>query len=351
MTRSAGLFAAFLAIAAICAAAGPSARAAEGLNPVVMRVNSKPVTRFEVQLEIERLLPTASYHGRVSDEAWARVVDEALEDAIGNELAYQDAVSRGVKIPGKPVDQVEKAAIQRAGSEDAFENLLKAEGLVREDFRRFQTKKLLAAKRQEQVMAGIAEKASLTDADLAKYYKENKQKFSYPPSVDAQHLLVGVPPWSSAEEWKAGKERAAAIAKRARAGEDFTKLVQENSSDEASKKDGGKLASLHGGRYAKMVEKAVEGLGPGEVGGPVRSLYGFHVVKLLARNPRRQLSFAEINKEQLRKDLRSKLFEEGLEAWRGSLRKNARIVTDEEQTRLIRSGRRAAAPGSGHPPK
>ena len=315
---------------------------AEEINPVLAVVNGKSVTRWEVQLEIERLLPTASYHGRVSDEAWERVVTEAVEDAIGNELAYQEALARGVKIPGKPVDQVEKGAIRQAGSRKEFEKRLRAEGLTRDDFREFQTKKLLAAKRQAQVLAESAEAIALADADLAKYYEENKGKFALPPSVDAQHLLISVPPWASKEEWAQGERRARWIAKRARAKEDFTKLVETYSGDKESKKTGGKLKSMHGGRFAATIESAVAKIEPGDVAGPVKSIYGYHIVKLLARNPRRQLALEEIDKEQLRNDLRNKFLEEGMENWRHGLRKNAEVVLDEEQVELLRSGHRTA---------
>lgn len=329
-----------LLLAALCA---PIA-GAEEFNPVLAVVNGKPVTRWEVQLEIERLLPRASYHGRVSDEAWERVVTQAVEDAIGNELACQEALARGVKIPEKPVDQVEKGAIRQAGSRKELEKRLRAEGLTLDDFREFQKKKLLAAKRQAQVLAEIAEAIALADADLAKYYEENKEKFALPPSVDAQHLLISVPPWASKEEWAQGERRARWIAKRARAKEDFTKLVETYSGDKESKKTGGKLKSMHGGRFAATIESAVAKIEPGEVAEPVKSIYGFHVVKLLARNPRRQLAFEEIDKEQLRNDLRARFLEEGMESWQNGLREKAEVVFDQNQVDLFRSEGRTAKP-------
>ncbi len=58
---------------------------------------------------------------------------------------------------------------------------------------------------------------------------------------------------------------------------------------------------------------------PGEIAGPVKSMYGWHIIKLVEDNPPRQLSFEDMKgklRQQLEKEQREKLYE----AWMSSLR-------------------------------
>jgi parvulin-like peptidyl-prolyl isomerase len=315
-------------------------------NPtVVVRVNGVGVTRLEVYAEINRILPMASYHGSVSPEAWKRVVDEALAAAVERELEYQEAAKRGLQIPKEKLDKVEKETIERAGSEKAFRESLQASGSSREEFRRFKRKSLLVEKLRKQVAAGIEKRQAPSDAELERYYAKNREKFVIPPSVDIQHILLRVPPWASAEEWKRGERRAKWIAKRARSGEDFTRLAKIYSDDQETKAAGGVLKAVHEGSLMSSIEKLVGTLTPGAVGGPVRSLYGYHVVKLLARHPARQLEFNQINREQLRADLRRMAIRDAMDDWQRGLRKGAQVVFDQDQVDLLRSPSASAGKG------
>jgi len=319
--------------------------------PVVARVNGAPVTRMDVFLQVERILPMASYHGGLKADAWRRVVDRALDAATDRELVYQDALKRGLEVPKKRLEEIESQTIAQAGSKKAFEDWLRARNISREEFREFQRKDEIAANLERQVLAEKEGKAPPSDADLKQYYDANRAKFVVPPSMDVQHLLIRVPAWASPEEWKRGETRAGWIAKRGKAGEDFGRLVRMYSDDQDSKASGGRLSTVHGGRFAEPIEKVVEGLKPGQIGGPVRSLYGYHVVKLLARTPARQLKFAEIDHEQLRTDLRRLAIRDAIDDWHRGLRKGARVVVDQAQVDMLRSPPGSAAKGSTTPPR
>ncbi|MDP3937720.1 MAG: SurA N-terminal domain-containing protein, partial [Deltaproteobacteria bacterium] len=202
-------------IAAAVLVCFPPAALAGQPEPVVARVNGVPLTPLAVKSEIEKLLPAASYHGSIATESWQRVVDRAIENAVQSELAYQEAVKRGIKIDKDLIDEREKASIARAGSEDVFEEALEANGLSREDFRGQAKKALLVEILHARVLKDIVAQAQVTDADLKTYYEDNTGKFIVPESVDVQHLLIQVPPWGSMEQWEQAKRRSEWIAKRA----------------------------------------------------------------------------------------------------------------------------------------
>ena len=336
-------------IGAVALLAPVGARSATNSPSVVIRVNSTPVTRTDVWLEMERILPMASYHGSLDKEAWQRVVDQALDAATDRELIYQAAVKKGFKVADKRLEEIETVMIGRTGSKKAFEDWLRGRGLSHKEFLEIQRRYEVAAALERQVLGEIQGKAPPSDAELRAYYDANRSKFMVPPSTDVQHLLVQVQPWASTEDWKHGESRARWITKRARSGEDFGRLVTQYSDDKESKESDGRMSSIHEGRFAQPIEEMVAGLEPGQIGGPVRSLYGYHVVKLLARHPARQLDYAQVDREQLRADLRRKTIQDAIDDWHRGLRKDAQVVFDQAQVELLRSPPASAAKGPKAP--
>ncbi|OGP83282.1 MAG: hypothetical protein A2Y95_03920 [Deltaproteobacteria bacterium RBG_13_65_10] len=336
-------------ISLLAALASPLVARGKAADSVVARVNGVPVTRIDVRREIDRLLPMASYHGRIDQEAWKRVVNDAVQAATDRELLYQAARKQGLSVSGKVLDQIESRWIARAGSRKSLDEWLEARGLSPNEFRDLLRKDQLVETMEKKVSTQIESRPAPSDAELKKYYEENRNKFMIPPSADIQHILVRVQPWQPEEEWKRAEKRAAWIAKRGRTGEGFDRLARTYSDDPESKKTGGRMNEVHEGSLTGPVEALVKGLEPGGIGGPVRSLYGYHIVKLVARHPARQLAFAQINREQLRTDLRRKAIREGMDGWRRGLRKNARIVLDQGEIELLRSpgGNAPSEPGAG----
>lgn len=113
---------------------------------------------------------------------------------------------------------------------------------------------------------------------LRKIYEENVAKYSEPEQVRARHILIGVDrnqPGSDAE----GKAKIEALAARAQK-EDFAKLAKENSDDPGSKEKGGDLGYFSRGRMVPEFEEAAFSAEPGKVAGPIRSDFGYHLIKV-----------------------------------------------------------------------
>lgn len=96
----------------------------------------------------------------------------------------------------------------------------------------------------------------------------------------ASHILISAPEASSAEEKKAAREKAEALLKRLKAGEDFAQLARENSSDPSSSR-GGDLGWFSEGRMVEPFEKAVFGKNEaGLVDKVVETTYGYHLINV-----------------------------------------------------------------------
>lgn len=304
--------------------------------PVLARVNGEPVPRLAVEIQVNRILPMASYHGSVDQETWGRVVDQAVQAAAEQTAIAQAARKEGLKISGKQLDGLEESWVQKAGSKEAFKSWLEQQGLSSDEFREVLRNDQLAEALESKAAAKFEARPPPSDADLRKYYDENREKFMRPPSMDIQHILFRVQPWQPQAEWARVKKRADWIAKRARSGEDFAHLAELYSDDAATKDQGGRMLGVHEGALTAPLQNLAAGLKPGAIGGPVRSLYGYHILKLLARHPARQLDFADLDRDRLRADLRRQRIADAKEAWRRGLLKDARIELDRSQIDLLR---------------
>jgi parvulin-like peptidyl-prolyl isomerase len=101
--------------------------------------------------------------------------------------------------------------------------------------------------------------------------------------VNVSHILVSVDANGGPEADAAAKAKAEALLARAKAGEDFATLAKENTADPTGKENGGQLPPFGRGQMVKEFEDAAFDMKPGEIRGPVKTTYGYHVIKLVAK--------------------------------------------------------------------
>ncbi|MFN8943831.1 MAG: peptidylprolyl isomerase, partial [Pseudobdellovibrionaceae bacterium] len=123
---------------------------------------------------------------------------------------------------------------------------------------------------------------------------------SKPAEVKAQHILISANPEDAAAVQKA-EEKIKSIAARLQK-EDFAKLAREMSDDPGSKQKGGDLGFFSQGKMVPEFDSAVFKLKVGEVSAPVKTQFGFHLIKL---NEKRDAT--EANYENLKLDLAKKI--------------------------------------------
>jgi hypothetical protein len=95
-------------------------------------------------------------------------------------------------------------------------------------------------------------------------------------------VLVAVPENATDAQVAAAQKKAQGLAQRARSGEDFAKLVRENS-DSPDRANGGAIGMRSADRYPPLFVEAVQSTAVNGIAGPVRSSAGFHVLKVLAK--------------------------------------------------------------------
>jgi peptidyl-prolyl cis-trans isomerase D len=133
-----------------------------------------------------------------------------------------------------------------------------------------------------------------TDAQVQAEYEKRKDSFSVPEQINAAHILISVKPDAGPNGDELAKARAENIAARAKAGADFAKLANENTDDPSGKGTGGQLPPFSRGQMVPEFEDAAFSMAPGEIRGPIKTQFGYHIIKLISKTPARTRTLEEV---------------------------------------------------------
>ncbi len=118
----------------------------------------------------------------------------------------------------------------------------------------------------------------VTDDDVFDYYDANVDRYKQGEQFRASHILFKVAKDAPKEKWDEALKKAQDIKKEIDAGEDFAELAKQYSEDSSASK-GGDLGYFGKGRMVKPFQDAVESLEIGQVSDPVKSRFGYHIIK------------------------------------------------------------------------
>lgn len=139
--------------------------------------------------------------------------------------------------------------------------------------------------------AVLAVKQQVTEAEARAEYEKRKDDYQQEEQVSASHILYKVEGDEAA--WEAARVKAEAAAKKAREGADFAALAKAES-DDSSAQNGGSLGSFGRGQMVKPFEEKAFSMKAGEISDPVRTQFGWHVIKVTARTGAGAKPFEEV---------------------------------------------------------
>jgi peptidyl-prolyl cis-trans isomerase D len=130
-------------------------------------------------------------------------------------------------------------------------------------------------------LSALESKVAVDDAQLQAYYAEQKAKtperYTQPERRRVRHILLQV---GDPKEDAAVKAKAEGLLKRAESGEDFSKLAREFSQDTGSAQQGGDLGWSERKVWVPAFADAAFDMKEGEIRGPVKTQFGYHILKL-----------------------------------------------------------------------
>jgi len=271
-----------LALACLLTAAAPAlmAQAVQPLDYIVAVVNSEPITFQELNQEVRRVGQQIAQQGKAmppADELRRLVLERVINDRAQLQLARE----QGIRIDDAAVDRAEQSVASQSGVDvDALRQKLAKDGVTLAAFRSNLRDQLMLSRLHEREVESTIK---VSDVDVARAIQEQQASNTDPFTFEYNlaQILIVVPEKASGEQSAALFLQAQKLLQRARAGEDFAKLVQEYSA--ADRKNGGEIGLRRGDRLPPAFVTAVQSLQPGQLAEVVRTGAGFHILKLVER--------------------------------------------------------------------
>lgn len=271
------------------------------------------------------------------------IKDRVVNELIVKALLNQEMQKRGIEVTNKDVDDAVKEIIDKVGSKEQLDALLKQNGISNSQF-----KKDLKEEVKMKKLAKELGSSSVSDAEAKKFYNDNISKFKHPDKVRASHILISVNPQEIEEVVKSdpnnknidetavkAKVAAEVQAKEAKANQilseakknptQFAKLAKENSEDTATANKGGDLGFFAAKEMVPEFSKAAFSMKPNTISDkPVKTQFGYHIIMVTDRSAAGQDPFEKV-KPSIKAYLENQKQIELIDKLTESLKKSAKI--------------------------
>lgn len=142
-------------------------------------------------------------------------------------------------------------------------------------------------------------RTKVDDEEVKGYYEKHKDEYEEEERIKARHILITLPEDSGEEKSAAAKKRIEEIAQEIKAGGDFAELARKYSEDPGSASKGGDLGYFSRDTMVKPFSDAAFNLKVGEVSEPVKSNFGYHLIKLEDKKVAQHKEFEQVKEEIL----------------------------------------------------
>jgi peptidyl-prolyl cis-trans isomerase SurA len=231
--------------------------------------------------------------------------EQVLDTLIAEKLLEAEVKKLHVDVSDAEVERVVQGTMQENNlTEETLKMALGRQGMTLGEYKE-QLKKQLT--KMKIVQLKVKSRVSVTDEDVKTAARQQEKATTQAgfSRVRARHILWLVPPGGDAE---AAKKKALAARARLAAGEDFATVAAAESEDPGSKGRGGDLGTFGRGEMVPEFERAAFAAPLGIVVGPVRSPFGWHLIRV-----DEQLATESVDPEKAAAGLRQKLYEKEVE--------------------------------------
>ena len=283
---------------------------AELVDRVAAVVNNDIITLSEVETRIapdaQRLRAEPDATKRA--EARAVLVKRGLELLIGEKLMETQVRELNIEVADSEIEMgMDDVKKQNNITSDQFEGLLAQEGYTLVGYKAFMRKHLA---RLKLVNLKVRSKVKISEEDLKAEYARWSHDEANEFEVHARHLLVQVAPKATNEQIELARLKAVMLMDEARKpGTDFA-LLAKKKSEGPSAADGGDLGFFKRGVMVAEFEKAAFTLPVGGISDPIRTKFGWHVLKVEEHK-----SLAAPPLEEVKDQLRDKMLRGQLEKY------------------------------------
>lgn len=239
---------------------------------------------------------------------------KVLDQLVERQIVLNEGKKRQLTVTDDEVNQeIEKIKAQYfQGDQAKFAQELAKTGWNMSFFKGKMKQDLLGAK----VYKALTDNITAKPEEVRKYYDDSKMLFTHGEEVQASHILVKT-------EAEAKKHRLELMK-----GADFAELAKKYSTDSGSGQQGGDLGYFGKGRMVPEFEKAAFALKANEISQPVKTQFGYHIIKLTGRKPPMTQPFAEV-KAQIEAQIVNPKKTAFMQEWVNKAKKTAKIELSE----------------------
>jgi foldase protein PrsA len=234
----------------------------------------------------------------------------AVDTLITEKIIDKEAEKEDIKITAKQVNQELDDLKEQYGGEDTFNQTLEASGVslssLKEDI-----------KKNKEIEELLRPAIKITEKEMKEYFNENKDSFAQAAQVKASHILV--------DDEKTAKEMKEKLDK----GEDFATLAKKYSTDTATSESGGELGYFEEGTMTDEFDKKAFSMKKGEISDPVKTDYGYHIIKVEDVKEAKQASYKD-SKAQVKEAIFNEKLQTEYSTWLEKKKKEYDITNSFE---------------------
>ncbi len=290
----------------------------------VVRINGTELTDRDLLREMMTIFPYARQHNGFPKGEEEQIRTGALRMIEFEELVYQEAVRRGMTVPGVKLAKAEADFRAQFPTQEMFDEYLKTEmqgskPLLREKIRR----SLLI---DQFLKREVNDKAKVTVAEARAYYEKNPEMFRYPESFAIQTISIMPSDKASDQEKKDANRRAEDAWQKAKATKSYEEfgLLAEKVSEDDFHVNMGDHKAVERDRLPTEIVRAAEAMQPGQVSDLLQLGNFYTFFRLNAHTPAGTYTFAQV-KDKLMQNMQNVKFERLRAALDRRLRQNAKV--------------------------
>lgn len=220
---------------------------------------------------------------------------EALDNLVAKKIIELEANHRNIEVTADEIDKEVEKLSEYYGGKDAMTQTLAMYNItldqVREDVAvNIKLEKLLS------------QSIEITDEEVKEHFQANQDAYAVEEQIKVSHILVD------------NEEEAQEVRTLLAQGQNFADLAKERSTDTGSKDQGGNLGMVTRGEMVEEFDQAAFALQPGQISHPVKSEYGYHIIKVDEKTSARPGTLEE-NYEKIKDTLFQQKMESEYPAW------------------------------------
>ncbi|MBV9439581.1 MAG: peptidylprolyl isomerase [Candidatus Eremiobacteraeota bacterium] len=254
----------------------------------IASVNGQKISRSDFDRKLE------------SSPAARQVLTQLVQQA----LIDQYARDKKIDVSQVEIDKKE-AEIKAKYQPGQFDQILKQQGLTQQDVQNILRQNIIMEK-------AVGPQVHVSDADVKAYFTKNHALFDKPEQVRARHILVADP------------KTANDVLAKIKSGGSWDTLAKQYSTDPSSKDKGGELGFFGRGQMVPQFQDAAFGANVGQIVGPVKSPFGYHIIQVEEKKPATKATFAN-TRDQIHQQLLQQQEAQQFPVFLNGLRSNAKI--------------------------